>query len=61
MPSMSTTRRGEASTVASLILLVKVPVHGVDKGEVNCLSSFVSFEAAWYQPSFSFNAVLLFT
>ena len=30
----------------SLLRLVRILVHGVDK------SSYVSFEAAWYQPSF---------
>ena len=38
---------------ASLVLFVWAFVHGVDKREVNCvLSSCVTFEAAWYQPSF---------
>ena len=34
----------------SFVLVVRVLVRGVDKCKVNCLSSFVNFEAAWNQP-----------
>ena len=37
---------------AGLVLSVRVLVHGVDKREVNCLSTVVLFQAAWYEPSF---------
>ena len=33
----------------SLAIVVKVLVHGADKRHVNCLSSFVTFEASLYQ------------
>ena len=36
----------------SLVLFVKVLVHGLDKRTENCLSSCVPFEAARYQPFF---------
>ena len=39
-------------TPVSLVLVVGVLIHGVDKREVNCLSSCIAFEAAWYELSF---------
>ena len=35
----------------SLVHFVGVLVLGVDQRKVTCLSSFVTFEAAWHQPS----------